>query len=104
MFVSWPETCPGFVSSGADYIYFFFGGGGQTYFLQGQNCGRRNKNLLSLNRFLPPGNNTQEGAEYLIITKERLDWASAPYAPHESFYYQGQKHFISTRLWTWVLF
>ena len=34
-------------------------------------------------------------AEYLIITKKRLNLASAPFALHESFFHQGQKHNIS---------
>ena len=37
----------------------------------------------------------REGGEYLIITKEILILASASYAPHESFFHQGQKHTIS---------
>ena len=44
---------------------------------------------------MPLGHNRQEdGAEYIIITKERLVLASAPYAPNESFYHQAQKHTI----------
>ena len=34
------------------------------------------------------------GAEYLIITKERIVLAFAPYAPHEGYFHQGQKHTI----------
>ena len=32
--------------------------------------------------------------KFLIIAKERLFFASVPYAPHESFFHQGQKHII----------
>ena len=35
-----------------------------------------------------------KGAEYLNITKDRLVYASAPYAPHERYVHQGQKHTI----------
>ena len=37
---------------------------------------------------------TERGAEYLIIAKKGLVLASAPYAPHDSFFHQVQKHFI----------
>ena len=48
------------------------------------------KKIYPLKRFLPPGHNKQEGrAEYLIMAKERLVLASAPYAPHNSFFIRG---------------
>ena len=36
--------------------------------------------------FPPLGHNRKDWAECLIMTKERLVLASAPYAPHESSY------------------
>ena len=49
--------------------------------------------LLNLKNYLPLGlgYNKKEGADYLIIVKKRLVLASASYAPHESFFHQGQK-------------
>jgi hypothetical protein len=35
------------------------------------------------------------GAEYLVIAKEELGLASAPYAPHERIFNHRQKHPIS---------
>ena len=58
------EACPGDFSSGEDSI---FRGGGK-------------KNTKK-----------ERGAEYLIITKERLVLASDPY---ESYFHQGQRHTI----------
>ena len=46
-----------------------------------------------------PSKNSASGeggrAEYLMITKERLDLASSPYTPNKSLLNQAQKHTIS---------
>ena len=61
-------------------------GGGSNIFIRGKNAlgGRKKISGLSDNR----------GAEYLNITKDRLDLASAPYVPNDIFICQGQKHTI----------
>ena len=50
------------------------------------------KFLPSLKKILPLGHNR---LLYYNITKESLLLASAPYAPKETFFHQGQKHTIS---------
>ena len=45
-------------------------------------------------KYLPLGHNTQEGVAEYPIAKDRLVLVYAPYVPHVSFFYQGQKHFI----------
>ena len=83
--LTWAEACPGFSSWGADYI-----------FRGGDFCC-----CYTLLKFFYPLGITHkmkrgEGQNNLtIITKERLVLVSAHYAPHESFYHQGQKHNIS---------
>ena len=45
--------------------------------------------------FLPPGHNTEERvANYLIITKDRLVLASAPYSPIKAFFIRGRNLFF----------
>ena len=79
------EACSEFFSS----VRFHFKG--QKYFHQRQIfCSPH------LEKILPLGNNNRRGgaggAEYLIITEDKLVLTSAPYAHHESFFNQGQKH------------
>ena len=79
------EACPGLFSPGADY--FFRGGRHQE-----QKCTRRARKhfLPFLKRFCSWGiTHKKEGAEYFIITKVSLVLASAPSAPHESFFTRG---------------
>ena len=82
-----------FFQEGADFI-FLRDLGRQKYFHQGQNRGWKawNNFLSPLKFILPLGHNRQEGVgcrEYLIITKESLVLASAPFA-NEIFFHQGR--------------
>ena len=76
------KACPGVFHQGQIILLW-----GQKCFHQGQNCANRYKNNSATSPRI------KEGADYLIITKERLVLASAPYVQHGVFY-QGQKHTI----------
>ena len=72
----------------------FLGGWSRNFFIRDSIA--REKFCPPIQIFSPWGNTDKKGrrAEYLIITKERLVLGSAPYAPHECFFHQGEKHTI----------
>ena len=79
MIGQWSEACP----TGA---YTIFRGWRNILIRGGKFC-------PSSKIFLPYGKRDKRGAEYLIITKERLVLVSAP-IPQWELFHQGQKHTI----------
>ena len=84
-------------------FYFHWGEGGMKYFLSGEKSRLKSLKfffccLPTLKQFCPWGithKSGGRGGQKIFLIKERLVWASAPYARHESFSHRGQKPTIS---------